>query len=86
VLVSGLTVVVAMAGMYIVGAPTFVFFATGTIVVVAIAVLGLFNVLPAVLFRLGDRVNKGRIPFLAPDHRTGESRAWGALLGGRNST
>jgi uncharacterized membrane protein YdfJ with MMPL/SSD domain len=39
VLVSGLTVVVAMAGMYIVGAPTFVFFATGTIVVVAIAVL-----------------------------------------------
>ena len=35
VLVSGFTVMIAMAGMYLAGAPTFTSFATGTIVVVA---------------------------------------------------
>ena len=64
VLVSGITVMIAMAGMYLAGAATFVSFATGTILVVAIAVIGSLTVLPAILSLLGDRVNKGRIPFL----------------------
>ena len=54
VLVSGLTVMIAMAGMYITGNATFISFATGTIIVVAIAVLGSLTVLPAVLSKLGD--------------------------------
>ena len=41
VLVSGFTVIVAMAGMYFGGAATFVSFATGTILVVAVAMIGL---------------------------------------------
>jgi uncharacterized membrane protein YdfJ with MMPL/SSD domain len=80
VMVSGLTVIIAMAGMYIAGAPTFISFATGCILVVAIALTGSLTVLPAILSWLGDRVNKGRIPFLAPERRTGESRFWGAVL------
>ena len=38
--------------------------AIATIVVVAIAVMGSVTVLPATLALLGDRINKGRIPFL----------------------
>ena len=59
VLVSGFTVMIAMAGMYFAGAPTFTSFATGTIVVVAVAMLGSLTVLPALLSMLGDRTEKG---------------------------
>jgi len=79
-MVSGITVIVAMAGMYFGGAATFLSFATGTILVVAIAVVGSLTVLPAVLSKLGDRVNKGRVPFMRPERRTGEARAWGWVL------
>jgi RND superfamily putative drug exporter len=80
VLVSGITVIAAMAGMYFGGAATFVSFATGTILVVAIAVIGSLTVLPAVLSKLGDRVNKGRVPFMKPEKRTGEPRVWSWVL------
>jgi uncharacterized membrane protein YdfJ with MMPL/SSD domain len=80
ILVSGFTVMVAMAGMYIAGDATFASFATGTIVVVAVAMIGSLTVLPAVLAWLGDRVEKGRIPFLGRRKRRSESRLWSALL------
>jgi RND superfamily putative drug exporter len=80
VLVSGFTVIAAMAGMYLGGAATFLSFATGTILVVAIAMMGSLTVLPAILSKLGDRVNKGRVPFLRPERRTGEARAWSWVL------
>jgi len=64
VLISGITVMIAMGGMYFGGAATFTSFATGTIAVVAVAMLGSLTVLPAVLSLCGDRVNKGRIPGL----------------------
>jgi RND superfamily putative drug exporter len=64
VLVSGLTVMIAMAGMYLAGSPTFVSLATGTILVVAVSVLGSLSVLPAALSALGDRVDRGRIPLV----------------------
>jgi uncharacterized membrane protein YdfJ with MMPL/SSD domain len=80
VLVSGITVMIAMAGMYLGGDATFLSFATGTILVVAISVIGSLTVLPAVLSKLGDRVNKGRVPFLKPESRTGEPRVWGFVI------
>jgi uncharacterized membrane protein YdfJ with MMPL/SSD domain len=82
VLVSGITVAVAMAGMYFAGAATFESFASGTILVVAIAVVGSLTVLPAVLSKLGDRVNKARVPFLTPPQERvkRESRLWNAVL------
>ncbi|HWH95497.1 MAG TPA: MMPL family transporter [Baekduia sp.] len=64
ILVSGVTVITAMAGMYLAGAPTFTSFATGSITVVAVAMLGSLTVLPALLSRLGDRVDKTRVPGL----------------------
>jgi RND superfamily putative drug exporter len=81
VLVSGLTVMVAMAGMFFTGSGTFTGFAVATIVVVAVAMIGSITVLPALLAALGDRVYKGRIPFLHRLHRPGrEPRLWGWLL------
>jgi RND superfamily putative drug exporter len=81
VLVSGLTVAIAMAGMFLTGNAVFMSFALGTILVVGIAVLGSLTVLPAVLSKLGDRVEKGRIPFPSRLRRAdGESRAWNAVL------
>jgi uncharacterized membrane protein YdfJ with MMPL/SSD domain len=64
VLVSGITVMIAMAGMYFGGASTFVSFATGTIAVVAVAMIGSLTILPAMLSLCGDRVDKGRVPGL----------------------
>jgi uncharacterized membrane protein YdfJ with MMPL/SSD domain len=82
VLISGFTVAVAMAGMFISGDPTFSGFAAATMIVVATAVIGSLTVLPALLSRLGDNVNKGRVPFLRrPDQRVGENRFWSAILG-----
>ena len=66
VLVSGLTVMVAMAGMYLAGAPTFVSFASGTILVVASSMLASLTVLPALIAVMGDKIHKpGRIPGIA---------------------
>src|SRR6266511_2828606 len=64
VLVSGLTVIVAMAGMFLTRDTTFASLAMGTVLVVATAVTGSLTVLPALLAALGDRVDLGRIPGL----------------------
>jgi uncharacterized membrane protein YdfJ with MMPL/SSD domain len=81
VLISGLTVMAAMAGMYLAGNKTFASMATGTIVVVAVAVLGSLTVLPALLSKLGDKVMKGGVPFVARRReRGGEGRIWGAIV------
>ncbi|WP_416873559.1 MMPL family transporter [Kitasatospora sp. SC0581] len=84
VLVSGVTVVVAMAGMFLTGIATFKAMAFATILVVITAVLGSLTVLPALLSMLGDRVEKGRVPFLAklrrPDAARTGGRFWNAVL------
>ncbi|HEY1853864.1 MAG TPA: MMPL family transporter [Solirubrobacterales bacterium] len=80
ILVSGFTVMVAMAGMYIAGDPTFATFATGTIMVVAVAMVGSLTVLPALLAWLGDRVEKGRLPLIGRLKRRTGGRLWPALV------
>jgi RND superfamily putative drug exporter len=81
VLVSGLTVLVAMAGMLFTGDPTFMGFGVATMIVVAIAVLGSLTVLPATLAALGDRVDRLRVPFLRSRRRTESGgRMWSAIL------
>jgi len=81
VLVSGLTVIIAMSGMFLMGSITFSSFAIGTVLVVAISIVGSLTVLPAVLSKLGDSVDRGRVPLL---HRLrakdGESRFWGPIV------
>jgi RND superfamily putative drug exporter len=84
VLISGITVMVAMAGMFLAGSAVFLSFGVGTILVVAVAVLGSVTVLPAMLAFLGRKgwTEKGRVPWLGGlRHRNhGESRVWGAIL------
>jgi RND superfamily putative drug exporter len=81
VIVSGTTVAVAMAGMYVIGSKIFNGLASATILVVACAVAGSVTVLPAVLELLGPKIDRGRIPFL-PHLRTDstDSRFWPALV------
>jgi putative drug exporter of the RND superfamily len=64
VVVSGLAVIVSMAGLYVAQDPVFSSMATATIVVVAVAVLGSLTVLPALLAKLGHRVDRPRVPLL----------------------
>ncbi len=81
VMVSGLTVVIAMAGMFLGGSRIWTAFAIGTILVVTIAVVGSLTVLPAMLAWLGDRVEKGRVPLIGRRKRAaGESRVWGWVV------
>ena len=82
VLVSGVTVLIAMAGMFLAGNAVFTSFAVGTMLVVAVAMLGSVTVLPAVLSKLGDGVEKARVPFVSRRrHRNhGESRVWGWVI------
>ena len=80
VLISGLTVMIAMAGMFLTGDKTFGSFAMATIMVVAIAVVGSLTVLPALLSRLGDRVNTVRVPLLHRLQRPQGGRIWGWTL------
>jgi uncharacterized membrane protein YdfJ with MMPL/SSD domain len=81
VLISGATVMIAMAGMLFSGDKTFTSFSIATMIVVAVAMIGSLTVLPALLSKLGDRVEKGRIPLIARlRSRTGESRIWSRIL------
>ncbi len=84
VLISGLTVITAMAGLLLAGNPIFVGFGIGTMLVVAVAVLGSMTFLPAMLSFLAQKnwLEKGRVPWVTKRrHQSkGESRVWGAVL------
>ena len=79
IVVSGVTVVVALAGLLFTGLAVFTSMALATIVVVAIAVIGSVTVLPATLALLGDRIDKGRLPFLGRRRPRADGGAWGRL-------
>jgi uncharacterized membrane protein YdfJ with MMPL/SSD domain len=81
VLISGFTVMAAMSGMYLAGAADFASFATGTIVVVGMAMLGSLTVLPALLSKLGPRIDKGRVPLLGRlKARAAKFGLWGRIV------
>jgi uncharacterized membrane protein YdfJ with MMPL/SSD domain len=80
VLISGFTVMVAMGGMYLGGISNFASFATGTIMVVAVAMIGSLTVLPATLSKLGHRVEKGRVPFIGRLKNRGGVGIWSRVL------
>ncbi len=64
ILVSGGAVIASLAGLFFVGTSTFNSLAVGSILVVAIAVIGSITVLPALLVKLGRWVDRPRVPFL----------------------
>ena len=80
VLISGLTVMAAMAGMLLTGNTIFVSMGIATILVVAVAVIGSLTVLPAILATFGNKLEKGRLPFIGRrQSQARESRMWGWL-------
>ncbi|MFJ4713942.1 MMPL family transporter [Streptomyces sp. NPDC088785] len=84
VIVSGVTVCVAMAGMLFTGIAEFQAMGLASLMVVAVAMVGSVTVLPALLSLLGERVEKGRLPFPRRGRRRGGesgSRFWTRVLG-----
>ncbi|MGW2287998.1 MMPL family transporter [Streptomyces phaeochromogenes] len=87
VVVSGLAVVVSTATLYLASDVIFSSLATGTIVVVLVAVLSSLTVLPALLVRLGRRAERrerrraerGK-PVRSRTRGEGGGRVWAALL------
>jgi putative drug exporter of the RND superfamily len=80
IVVSGLTVMVALAGLFLTGIDVFSGIAVGTIMVVGVAVLGSLTFLPGILSMLGSWTDRGRIPFLGRRRTAAhESRFWGLL-------
>jgi uncharacterized membrane protein YdfJ with MMPL/SSD domain len=84
VLVSGMTVLTAMAGLLFAGNPIFVGIGIGTMIVVAVAMPGSLTFLPAMLAFLSRKnwLEKGRMPYITKRRHAfkGESRVWGAIL------
>ncbi|HEX5922934.1 MAG TPA: MMPL family transporter [Baekduia sp.] len=64
VLISGVTVIVAMAGMLLAGDSTFTALGIGAMLVVFVAMIGSVTVIPALLSGSGKWMERGRIPFL----------------------
>jgi len=79
VLISGATVLIAMAGMFISGNSLFNTIALGTMIVVFAAMVGSLTVLPALLHRLGDNVDWARIRLFHGSPR--DDGPWGRFIG-----
>src|ERR671939_2086859 len=79
-----MTVLTAMAGLLFAGNALFVGFGIGTMLVVAVAMLGSLTFLPAMLAFLSRKnwLEKGRVPYITKRRHAnkGESRVWGAIL------
>jgi putative drug exporter of the RND superfamily len=81
VIVSGIAVIVSMIGLFLAHSAVFSSLATGSIIVVAVAVLGSLTVVPAVLVKLGRRIDRPRVPVLwRLSTATREPRMWPALV------
>ncbi len=81
VVVSGVAVIISMAGLFLAGDAVFSSLAVGSIMVVAVAVIGSLTVLPAILAKLGRWVDRPRIPLLwRLTASKGKPRFWPTVL------
>jgi RND superfamily putative drug exporter len=83
VLFSGTTFVIAMFGMFIVPSSIMRSLAVGAILVGIVSVVASATLLPALLGQLGDRVDRGRIPFVGRrslEAANPEGRVWGTIV------
>ncbi len=81
IMISGLTVMVALAGMFLTGYSVFTGIGLGTIAVVGVAVAGSLTFLPALLAWLGPRADRGRIPILGRRRTASRpSKLWAAVV------
>ncbi|QLQ39768.1 MMPL family transporter [Micromonospora robiginosa] len=84
VVVSGTAVIISMGGLLLAQDAIFSSLAVGSILVVAVAVIGSLTVLPALLAKLGRWVDRPRVPLLwrltAPRGHQARPRFWPAVL------
>ncbi|GAA3261100.1 MMPL family transporter [Dactylosporangium siamense] len=85
VVVSGIAVTIAMAGLFLAGDVVFSSLAVGSILVVLVSVIGSLTVLPALLSKLGRWIDRPRVPVLWRLTRPraaseGQSKVWGFIL------
>jgi putative drug exporter of the RND superfamily len=81
IVISGLTVMVALAGMFLTGYSVFTGIGLGTIAVVGVAVAGSLTFLPALLAWLGPRADRGKIPFLGRRRTASHpSKLWAGVV------
>ena len=81
IVISGLTVMVALGGLFLTGTPVFTGIAFGSITVVGVAVAGALTFVPALLSWLGPWADRGRVPFLGRRRTSAKpSRVWAGLV------
>ncbi|WP_194907281.1 MMPL family transporter [Catenulispora rubra] len=81
IVVSGLTVMACLGGLFFTRMDAFSGWSVGTILVVGMAMLGSVTVVPAMLSWLGDKIDKGRVPLLGRRRTVArESRFWNFLV------
>ena len=81
IVAAGLTVIGCLAGLFVAGFQAFNGIAIGTMIVVALSVLGSLTFLPALISLLGKATDKLRVPFLGRRQATARpSRLWHAVV------
>ncbi len=81
IVISGVTVMVALAGLFLTGFSVFTGIGLGTIAVVGVSVAGSLTFLPALLAWLGPRADRGKIPFLGRRRTASRpSKLWAAVV------
>ena len=84
VLFSGLTVLISLSAVMIVPSPAFRSMALGIMISVVFILLATLTLLPAVLAKLGTRVDKGALKWAhSGDHRSKRFERWGQKLWSR---
>lgn len=81
VVLSGITVLVSLSAVLLVPAPAVRTMAIGIMLAVFFVLLASMTLLPAVLGKLGTKVNGGSLPYAKrQEHRSPKFAAWGELL------
>lgn len=81
VLFSGLTVLISLTAVMLVPSPAFRSMAVGIMLAVVFVLAATLTLLPAVLSRLGARVDKVSLPWVhSGEHRSARFAAWGEWL------
>ncbi|HEX4661044.1 MAG TPA: MMPL family transporter [Streptosporangiaceae bacterium] len=81
IVISGVTVMISLAGLFLTSVDLFTGMAFGTIIVVGIAVAAALTLLPAVLSLIGEWADRCQIPVLGRRRTAaGPSRLWAALV------
>ena len=76
---SGIAVMISIAGLFLIDVSLFRSMAIGTIGVIFVAIIGSLTFLPAALAILGDRINRGRVPYFGRERDEG-SGVWGRMV------